>query len=257
MDPLKFTTVAHRQHRFCSPIDPANFNALCARVCLASGERVIDLGCGKGEALLRLAGEFQVGGLGVDVNPAFLAEAREQSAARGLAEKVEIRCVSATEVAAPAKSFALGLCIGSTHACGGYRETLAALAIFIRPGGHLLIGELFWNCEPAREYLDFLGAAREDFDSHPGNLATATRLGLEICQSVVSTESDWDGYEALYAESVENYVVEHPTDPDSGAMGSRIREWKEMYRRHGRATFGFALYLLRKPAGSQADLSRV
>ncbi len=81
---------------------------------------------------------------------------------------------------------------------------------------------------------------------HEDNLAAGLAEGLEACGAWVSSESDWDRYEDLYARTVERYVAEHPDDADAPEMRERILRWRETYLRWGRDTLGFGLYLFRR-----------
>ena len=62
MDHAKFTTIAHRAHRFCNPLDPAVLERVMAGLRLSAGDRVIDVGCGKAALLVDLAGRFRGSG---------------------------------------------------------------------------------------------------------------------------------------------------------------------------------------------------
>ena len=48
---------------------------------LEPGARVIDLGCGKGELLRRLAARYEIRAVGVDRSPTLLEEARRRAPA--------------------------------------------------------------------------------------------------------------------------------------------------------------------------------
>ena len=246
MDPLKFTTIAHREHRLLNPLDPQALEQAAARAGLAPGDRVIDVGCGKAALLIGLAERYRVTGLGVDINPAFLADARADAARRGVAGAVELIEGDASALDLAPQLFAFGLCIGATHALGGYRETLRGLARLVRPGGRLLIGQGYWKHRPAPEYLERLGATEDEMTTHEGNLAAGIAMGLVERGAWVSRDQDWDRYEDLYADSVERYVAGHPEDPDAEAMRERIRRWRETYLRWGRDTLGFGLYLFER-----------
>ena len=63
----------------------------------------------------------------------------------------------------------------------------------------------------------------------------------------VSTLEEWDEYEWRYSRSIEQYLVEHPDDPDAEAMRTRIRAWRKLYLTGGRHYLGFGLYLFRTP----------
>ena len=246
MDHAKFSTIAHRHHRFCNPLDPAALGRVTDGLGLSAGDRVVDVGCGKAALLVDLAGRLQTPGVGVDVNTAFLAEGRALAERHGVAALVTLIEAEAVHLDAEPASFALALCIGSTHALGGYRETLLALARLVRPGGHVLVGQGYWKRPPDTGYLERLGATVDEMTTHEGNVAGGVAAGLLAAGAWVSSDGDWDRYEGLYADSVEDHVTAHPEDPDAPAMLERIRRWRETYLRWGRSTLGFGLYLFRR-----------
>lgn len=243
MDPLKFTTIAHREHRLLNPLDPETLEQAVAQVALAPGDRVVDVGCGKGLLLVTLAKRYGTAGLGVDINPAFLAEARADAERRGVTEAVEWIEGDAAGLSLAPQAFDLGICIGATHVLGGYPGTLRGLSRLVRPGGHLLVGQGYWKHPPAPEYLERLGASEDEMTTHQGNLAAGIAHGLAERGAWESRDQDWDHYEGLYADSIERYVAEHPEDSDAPAMRERIARWRETYVRWGRETLGFGLYL--------------
>jgi hypothetical protein len=164
-----------------------------------------------------------------------------------VASRLELRETEAARLAAEPASFDAGICIGSTHALGGYRPTLAALARWVRPGGAVLVGEGYWRREPEPEYLERLGATADEMTTHEETIAAGAAVGLAPAGTWVSSERDWDHYEDLYARTVEVYVATHPEDPDAPAARERIRRWRETYQRWGRDTLGFGLYLFKRP----------
>jgi len=247
MDPARFTTIAHGPHRYCNPVDPAALEEMIRQVGLRPGDSVVDVGCGKAELLALLAERHGASCFGVDLNGAFLAEGRALADQRGVAGLVTLIEGDAARLDVEPASCALALCIGASHALGGYPQTLRALGRMVRPGGHVLVGEGYWKRTPDTEYLERLGATADEMGSHEQNLAAAGAAGLEVRDACTSREEDWDRYEDLYADAVERYVATHPEDPDSAAMQDRIRRWQETYRRWGRSTMGFGLYLFRRP----------
>lgn len=247
MDALRFTTIAHRDHAYCNPLDPAALERVIDRLALGPGRRVLDVGCGKATLLVRIAERTGAVCTGVDINPDFLAAGRalaERSGVPGLVTLIECDAAGMDPASGP---WDVGVCIGSTHALGGYRDTLRALAGRVRAGGSLLVGEGFWRRPPDREYLERLGAREDEMTTHEGNQAIAGAEGLAMAHAWVSSDRDWDRYEELYARTVETFVATHPDDPDAVEMRERIRRWRETYRRWGRDTLGFALYLMERP----------
>lgn len=247
MDPLRFTTIAHRNHRLCNPLDPAALERALDGLGLAACDRVIDIGCGKAALLVELAQRHGISGVGVDINAAFLAEGRALAERAGVGAAVSLIEAEAADLDLAPGSFALALCIGSTHALGGYPETLRAFARLVRPGGHALVGQGYWKRPPDPEYLERLGATADEMTSHEGNLAAGAAAGLDGAGAWISSDDDWDRYEGLYADTVEEYAAAHPDDPDAPAMLERIHRWRETYRRWGRDTLGFGLYRFRRP----------
>ena len=247
MNRTKLTTIAHADHLFFNPISSQKVDRILGLLEVTAGSRVLDVGCGKGEMLVRLIERFGVSALGVDPNGSFLGEARARAAERlgPAATRLELREEEISRATIEARSFDAGLCVGSTHAFGDYDDTLRALRRAVRPGGTILVGEGYWKRDPDPGYLSVLGASPGEFTDHAGNVARGAAQGLVPLYSATSSDEEWDEYEGLYVRAVELYAERHPADPDSEAMRQRIRLWRDAYLRWGRTTLGFALYLFR------------
>lgn len=245
LDPQKFTTIAHRDHAFCNPFVPGKVDTVLERMDLAPGSRVLDLGCGKAEMLIRLIERYGCAATGVDCNASFLAEARARSFDRGVTDRLELVEGRADAFGGPKASFDAVLCVGATHAFGGLGPTLGALRGWVKPGGLVLVGEGYWRSRPDPAYLKAIGAKAKDYAGHHRNVEAGLAANLTYLLSVVSSEDDWDFYEGLYNRAVESHCLENPGDPDVEAMRLRIRSWRDAYLRWGRDTLGFGLYLFR------------
>lgn len=246
MDPSRFSTIAHRDHDFCNPISSEKVDRIIGLLDLSAGQSVLDVGCGKGELLVRIVERHPVRAVGIDLNPHFLGEARAKAASRAPGADLVLLQMDMADYRAERESFDVGICVGSTHAFGSYRKTLKMLPALVRPGGLVLVGEGYWKREPDPGYLEALGAVPDELASHAGNVAIGEREGLTPLYSVASTEAEWDHYEGLYNCAVERFAYTYPDDPDFDAMRDRIRRWREVYLRWGRETLGFGLYLFRK-----------
>src|SRR5215207_1935913 len=55
------------------------------------GDTVYDLGCGDGRIVIAAARDFGARGIGVEIDPVLVREARENARKAGVADKVEIR----------------------------------------------------------------------------------------------------------------------------------------------------------------------
>lgn len=245
-DQLRFTTIAHRDHVFLNPLSGPKVDQVLSMLELPHGARVLDVGCGKGEMLVRLAGRWGARGVGLDPNPVFLADARRRAEARAPQAGLAFHEQPACDFPAEPGSFDAALCVGSTEAYGGYRHALRALAGVVRPHGRILVGERFWRRHPHPDYLEILGLGLDDLLDHPRNVRAGEEAGLVPICTAVSTEDEWNRYEGLYARAVEEHAGGHPEDPEAEAMWRRIRRHREAYEHWGRDTLGFGLYVFQK-----------
>src|SRR3954468_1010799 len=99
MTPFRFTTIAHEDHVFCSPMSSAQADELIDLLDLHGASRVLDVGCGKAEFLLRAVQRYASAGVGVDPIGEFLRAARASAAARGLRERMEWHEANVADVA--------------------------------------------------------------------------------------------------------------------------------------------------------------
>ncbi|USO00311.1 MAG: class I SAM-dependent methyltransferase [Phycisphaeraceae bacterium] len=247
MDRARFSQIAHAGIRFWNPVDPDVLEAWIARLPLSPSSRVLDVGCGRGELLLRLAEVHGCGGVGVDIAESSIEHARGEAGRRVPRVGVMFEHGPFEAGAFEPAAFDLAVCIGSGHAVGGYRAGLETLSGLVTPGGQLLIGEGYWRRDPDPGYLGFLGCTRDDLNTHAGNIALAESLGLGVVDTHETSDAAWAAYEDTYHANVLRHLERHPDDPDRGAMRARIEGWREAYQRWGRETLGFGLYLLQIP----------
>jgi cyclopropane fatty-acyl-phospholipid synthase-like methyltransferase len=241
----RLSAIRHGDLLFHNPIDPAVVDEVLDVAGLTSADRAVDLGCGPGELLVRLAERTGCGGVGVDLAEAQIEEARRRAAQRAPDAALEFEARDAGEVQG---TFALAACVGSTHALGGLDEALARLTKLTVPGGHVLVGDGFWAREPTDPYLEALGGAtRDELTDYPGLVRAGEPHGLTSVYVRVATEADWDRYEWTLTANGERFVAEHPDAPEV----AELREWNDAARNRvlgpgGRGTMGFALVLMRR-----------
>lgn len=246
MDPHKYTFVAHSGMAHCNPISAAKADEVVSLLDLSSGATAIDVGCGKAEMLMRIMERFGCSGMGVDRSPHMIAAARQEAARRGISGRLDLHEGDAAQLLVSPASAGAALCIGATEALGGFRSCIQTLAGWLRPGGFALVGEGFWRKDPGPEFLTALGATRDDYLDHAGNVAAGAAAGLIPHYAAVSSDDEWDRYEWLHCRNIELYAAANPDDPDVPALLQRRRAWRDLYLRHGRGTLGLGLYLFRK-----------
>lgn len=244
-DPRRFSAIAHEGLRLWNPLPEAATFAVVDELSLPVGARVLDVGCGRAELLVRILARTDANGVGVEPWTHAIGLAREAVVERGVAGRLELRQEPFDATAFEPHSFHAALCIGSTHAAGGLDGTLAALRRLLVAGGTAIVGEGHWQREPDPAYLASFGGTRDELTDLAGNLAAMRDAGFDVVRTLVSGVEDFDRYEERYAANVERFAERHPADPDAESFRHRIRAWRQAYLRWGRDTMGFALYVLR------------
>jgi SAM-dependent methyltransferase len=141
--------IAHAGLAFANPMSGPAIDEAIAALPLPAEPRVLDIGCGSGEILLRVLRTHNGShGLGIDLDPDAIAEARQRAGA--LPARFEVRDAATLE-----GPFDAVISVAASHAHGGFPLALKALR---RLGPVVLYGEGFWKRSPSRQ---FLAALRE------------------------------------------------------------------------------------------------
>ena len=246
MDTWKFYDITHREHVVCNPTSEEKLMRLVELLRLPTDAQVVDIACGKGEFLIRLAEAYGARGMGIDISPFFIADAERRLKARAPSAGITFTQMNGADFK-PDEPHSLDLasCIGASWIFGGHAKTLETLNSMVRPGGWVIVGEPFWQEEPSMDYMDAIGCAREDFGSHYSNAMAGKSLGMDLVHTIVSSKDDWDNYEGLQWLSTADFARIHPEDPDLKGLVDRVNNQKAAYIRWGRETLGWAIYLFR------------
>jgi SAM-dependent methyltransferase len=246
MDTWKFYDITHREHVVCNPTSPDKLARLVSLLRLPAEASVVDIACGKGEFLIRLAEAYRVRGTGVDISPFCIADAQRELQVRAPGAEVVFRQMNGSDFKPEApRSLTLASCIGASWVFGGHDQTLHALSGMLVPGGWVIVGEPYWLREPPDEYLAASGVSRDSFATHFGNVEAGEVLGLELVHTFVSSKDDWDQYEGLQWYATAEYARSHPDDADLPEILERVTKAKVVYLRWGRDTLGWAIYVFR------------
>ena len=81
MELWKFFDITHREHVFCNPMSVEKFEELIALLRLEPEDRVLEFATGKGEFITRLAEQYDIEGIGVDISPYCISDAQEKTTA--------------------------------------------------------------------------------------------------------------------------------------------------------------------------------
>jgi len=196
MDLWKYFDITHREHVLCNPMSVEKLEELIALLRLRPGARVLEIATGKGEFIIRLAKQNGIEGIGVDLSPYCVSDAREKRTERVPDAQLEfLEMDGADYEPEEPESFDLVACIGASWIYGGHRGTLKALNGMAAPGSWVVVGEPYWRQDPLAEYLEAIGEKRSTYGTHCENVEAGQELGLELVYTLVSNQDDWDRYE--------------------------------------------------------------
>ncbi|PRH79088.1 SAM-dependent methyltransferase [Streptomyces solincola] len=233
--------LAHADHPIADPLGDDTVQRLLRRAVPVPDARVLDLGCGGGEWLLRtLAAHPEARAVGVDLSEPALARARAAAETAGAGDRLTLHRADAAAFTDPA-GFDLVLCLGVAHVFGGLLPTLAAAREHLAPGGRVLVGDAYWQAEPSPAAVEMLGEGYTDLHSTVDRVVAA---GWTPVYGHTSTRHELDDYEWNWTGSLAAWALDHPEDPDSAdalkAADAHRREWAAY-----RDAFGFVSLVLR------------
>ena len=193
---------------------------LFGRYALPAEPRILDAGCGTGEAASRLAALFsRATVVGVDIIDAHLELARSRY--RSLAARLSFEHQSVYELAAADHSFDLTVCRHVIHSIPYPERVLAELVRVTRPGGYLhLIPEDYGMLHFQRGALD----PQDFWHIAPARFGAATGTDLFIGRNIFGILSTMR-LEAITVDYVVVDTVRVPRD----TFASILEAWRDGY----------------------------
>jgi SAM-dependent methyltransferase len=170
---------------------------------LAPGQRLLDVGCGLGDAALALANDLGTDGeiVGIDVSEKMIASA--QSRARTARCSVRFRVGDALQLAEPNCSFDAARSERTLQWLTDPKAAVAEMARALRPGGLLSLIDTDWSTfdidvgdrDLAQRVLDAMRIERRRPSNIGRRLADLVQdIGLELVDQTTVTQrwSDWN-----------------------------------------------------------------
>jgi SAM-dependent methyltransferase len=235
----------HTYLDFNSPMSDGRAAKLIADLAVASQNHVLDLGCGWGEFLLRLAeSEPTCRATGIDNDPESIERGRRNAADRRLDGRVtlEVGDISSYEAVAD-----VVIAIGVSHAWGGTQLMLAALKKSVRPGGKVLIGDGIWRRPPTDAALQALEATADDFLLLAEMVDLAIAAGYRVLSVGEANDDEWDDFESRWCAGYERWLVVNVDHPEASAARERVDDHRARWLHGYRCVLGFAYLTLKVP----------
>jgi cyclopropane fatty-acyl-phospholipid synthase-like methyltransferase len=220
--------------RWNTPLFEPHAELLLDRLSLSPGARVVDLGCGWGELLLRTVKRGAVG-IGVDTDP--LALERGETLAKEYGVQAEFVAQEAAEWSGVAER---ALCIGSSHAFGGSQAMLKRLASVV-PSGRVLVGDGCWLGSPTAAALDIFG---DKVLPLPELVEACRTAGWRVLHMTTASQQEWDDFESTSRAGWQEWLMANGSDP----RAAEVRDWldtrERQYLHDYRGVLGFAYLVL-------------
>lgn len=232
---------------FNSPIAPWRVDRLVAGLAAACPATIVDIGCGWGELLLRLAAAVpDARAWGVDSDAELLERARAGAAARGLDGRVSFVEHRGDAWTGEAD---LVVCVGAAHAFGTSGQALAALAPLVAPGGRLLFGDGFWERVPTEVELASMwpGTTVDEQLVLPDLVDAAVGAGLRPLRIETVERGEWEDFESGILADRESWLLANPGSDRAGEVREQADRNRDWWLRGHRGLLGFAYLTLGRP----------
>lgn len=229
--------VAERDHDIQNPTSREKIRMLGEWLRLGPETKVLDIACGRCGPALVLASAFGCRITGVEQAPEFVSAARERIEQAGLTDLIEVVQSDAREWQLEADAWDVVLCLGATFIWQDLHGTLAALVPGVKPGGHVVVGEPYWR-RPIPGELDDMGYVSLAETVQRLEDARLTPVGL-----IAASRDDWDRYESLHWRAVEEWLDEHPEDPEASDIRSENDGHRRSYLETTRELLGWAIFV--------------
>lgn len=229
----------HDDLTFLSPLSEERAAELVSFLAagLSDGGTVLDIGCGWGELLLRVAEAApRCQAIGVDLDESSLGEGRTRAAARGL-DRVTFLTGKGRSVG-PAAVDAV-ICIGATQVWGpkveeaqplAYANAFDAIRGRVRDGGRVVYGDGIWSSPPTPQATAPLAGRDDEFVTIAELVALAEEAGFSVESADEATLDEWDAFEGGYVAGYDTWLAAHSSDdPDADQVRSLAERQRTAY----------------------------
>lgn len=234
----RFWSIVEEHHDIQNPSSPAKFDHLIDVAQLQAHHHVLDIGCGRGWLLNRIATRTSAKGTGIEFNPWFCQSAQQRAIDAGVADRITIIQSDARDVQLPPHSFDAVFCVGATFALGGLISAVAFARTVAKPGAPIVIGDIFRYDAQAPESLNDYG-----FVPTLAELVDIVRGNNEPYEMLVSTLEEWDRYETKKWQTARTWLINNPHDPEHAELVVQVAKMRHDYLHIERPAIGWAMVM--------------
>jgi SAM-dependent methyltransferase len=199
----------HHSMVICNPMASEHVDAVIDLLDPADGATVLDVACGHGELLRRMARRAAITGVGVDLSPWVLVRASERVRTEPLRGSLTWWLGDGADVPHEAR-WNIATCLGAPWIFHGFAGTARALASRLEPGGRVAIGDLRLREDAAPEAVAALDGKPLD---QPSELAAFDAAGLAPIHEIVVPYPSIMDYQERVTSAAASYAAADPHDP--------------------------------------------
>lgn len=222
---FKVFEALHHGMRICNPMGPADVAQLVDWLDPQPGEAVLDIACGLGELLIRLAERARIRGTGVDLSPWVLVRAHREAALR--TPRVSLRWILGNARDLPAERYDIVACIGASWIWHGFAGTVRAMAAGLTPGARIAVGDL--RLRPGVDVTHVLETYGRVLTADE-QASTLNDLGFDLIHRLDPGPESWNAYQERIEESVAAWRRRHPGEESDGFVAEQER-WRRDHER--------------------------
>jgi SAM-dependent methyltransferase len=233
----------HQDVVFHGPLTEERAAAIISSLGPLDGQRVLDLGCGWAELLLRtIASSPTATGVGVDLKEIDVEHGRANAARRGLSDRVDLRVGDASTWSGGPVDVVFNT--GASHVWGGdpVVHTVNALKnvrALLEPGGRFVFAECFWIREPTEDELAIIPMPRDQYGSLADLVDLAHEHGFRLLALSESSTDEWDHFQFQHALAWERWLLANPDSPDAPEVRAKSDAERTGYLRGWRGVLGY------------------
>lgn len=167
--------------------------------------RVLDMGCGYGEAACSLAEEFRCQVTAVDLSEENIEVGREMAVERNISHLISFQCADVLACDYTEEPFDLVLAEGGVLTFLGRPEGLGIARRWLQPRGYFAFSDLtFLARDVPDEVQTIFEHERFHYESEKSYRALVREAGFEVSFMALVPPSGWDNYYAHMARRLED-----------------------------------------------------